>query len=57
MGDLSVEEEVANRLIRRLDEEETLQILRDLPERLRDLSIKHKSFTEVKFCARSAARY
>jgi len=49
MGNLSVEEEVAGHLIRRLDEEESLQILRNLPDRLRDLSVKHRSFTEVKF--------
>lgn len=52
MGNLSAEEEIASRLIRRLDEEETIQVLRDLPERLRELSAKHRSFTKVRFRAR-----
>lgn len=48
MGDLSTEEEIANHLIQRLDEEVAIQVLRDLPERLRDLSARYRSFTEVK---------
>ena len=51
MGNLSAEEEIASHLIRRLDEEVTVQLLRELPERLRDLSAKHTSFMQVRFYA------
>lgn len=51
MDALSAEEQVANHLIQRLDGEETLRVLKDLPERLRELSAKHRSFTEVRFHA------
>ena len=44
--------EIASRLIQRLDKEETLQALRDLPERLQELSAKRRSFMEVRLCAR-----
>lgn len=52
MNDLSPEEEIANYLTQRLDGEETLRVLRGLPERLQELSAKHRSFTEVRFHAR-----
>lgn len=48
MSSLSAEE-TANRLIHMLDEEETVQVLRDLPERLHELSTRHRSFLEVRF--------
>jgi len=51
MNNLSAEEEVAYHLIKRLDEEETLCVLRDLPERVQELSARHRSFTEVRFPA------
>src|SRR5258707_908379 len=51
MSDLSAEEEIASYLTQRLDGEETLRVLRGLPERLQELSAKHRAFTEVRFHA------
>lgn len=57
MSGLSAEEEIANHLIKRLDKEETIWTLRDLPERLRELSANHRSFMEVRFNTRVRSGY
>lgn len=49
MGDTSTEEEIASHLIKWLDGEEALNTLRGLPERLRELSARHRSFAGVRF--------
>ena len=46
---LSPEEAAADSLIELLDREEAVCILRDLPERLQELSARHRSFAEVRF--------